>query len=67
MQEVLGEDPLARHQVKQSLYKDDQPLSRLAWSVRRSMTAMDRASYDSPLVAGKWRLMCGCVWIWVGV
>ncbi len=32
--------------------KDGLPLSKLGWSVRDSMRAMDRAAYDSALVAG---------------
>lgn len=59
LQEVLGEDPLLRASAKQHLnIKDGSrsgqnlPLDKLAWSVRRSMTAIDRARYDSPLVTG---------------
>lgn len=64
LQEIVGEDPLA----KSSLYGRNQlldgavaaaggdsgklPLNRLAWSVRNSMRAMDRATDDSPLVQG---------------
>lgn len=33
--------------------KSQLPLDRLAWSLRNSMTAMDRASWDSPLIKGR--------------
>lgn len=64
LQEIVGEDPLApgvfgKSKLSVPLTNDGGsdttsklPLSRLAWSVRNSMLAMDRASEDSPLVLG---------------
>eukprot|EP01033_Poteriospumella_lacustris_P002265 gene2265-1656_t len=66
LQEVIGEDPLApslfgKNQLPTPLNDatvhdadgtSKLPLSRLAWSVRNSMRAMDRAADDSPLVQG---------------
>ncbi len=52
LQDVLGEDPLMRATVQAKIKDGPLPLNKLAQSVRRSMTAMDRANYDSPLVNG---------------
>lgn len=63
LQEIVGGDPLAPSvygKSKLSVPLTDEgkettsklPLSRMAWSVRNSMRAMDRASEDSPLVQG---------------
>lgn len=63
LQEVVGDDPavdkrllddprLRRLNPNGKASKDGLPLNELAWSVRDSMRAMDRASADSPLVAG---------------
>ena len=47
LQEIVGEDPSATAARKGSAL----PLDRLSWSVRNSMTAMDRAGLTSPLVS----------------
>lgn len=47
LQEVVGEDPVTSTTNKRS---NKLPLDRLSWSVRNSMTAMDRAGLTSPLV-----------------
>jgi len=47
LQEIVGEDPSAAGTKKGSAL----PLDRLSWSVRNSMTAMDRAGLTSPLVS----------------
>jgi hypothetical protein len=46
LQEIVGEDPVASEPRRSAL-----PLDRLSWSVRNSMTAMDRAGLTSPLVS----------------
>jgi hypothetical protein len=46
LQEIVGEDPAASEPRRSAL-----PLDRLSWSVRNSMTAMDRAGLTSPLVS----------------
>lgn len=48
LQEIVGEDPIGREGGARS---SALPLDRLSWSVRNSMTAMDRAGLTSPLVS----------------
>jgi hypothetical protein len=47
LQEIVGEEPRAAEGARTSAL----PLDRLSWSVRNSMTAMDRAGLTSPLVS----------------
>jgi hypothetical protein len=47
LQEIVGEEPRAAEGARASAL----PLDRLSWSVRNSMTAMDRAGLTSPLVS----------------
>lgn len=54
LQEIVGEDPtrnLGNPITDPRIRGGGLPLDRLSWSVRNSMTAMDRAGLTSPLVS----------------